>query len=66
MLYMREYSNLHYKLICLCSAGLNNGKDFKGETSKQKRDFSPQLCICDSEEDLLDGYGDDMLAELVN
>jgi hypothetical protein len=50
----------------LCSIGLNTVKGFKGETLKRKRSFSPPFHICDNEEDLLDGYGDDVLADLVS
>jgi hypothetical protein len=41
-------------------------KEFRGATLKKKRNFSPPTHICDSEEDLLDGYGNDVLADMVS
>jgi hypothetical protein len=41
-------------------------KEFREERLKEKINFSPSFHICDSEEDLLDGYGDDVLADVVS
>ncbi|PNF43133.1 hypothetical protein B7P43_G17794 [Cryptotermes secundus] len=56
----------NYSLRSQKNGGLNNAKEFRGETLKKKRNFSPPSHIYDSEEDLLDGYGDDVLADLVS
>jgi hypothetical protein len=40
--------------------------EYKGETPKKKRNFGPPSHICDSEKDLLNGYRDDVLADMVS